>query len=505
LDAAATEILFEKFEAIECLKKDFSTAVYIANHIFLGKKIILKTLNISEIPDKTILERFKREARILAHLNHPNLIKVLDFGTFKNYFYISFEYFESRSLRAIIKYNNLSVNEKKYLLIQLLKALDVAHQNRVIHRDIKPENILVNSNLELKIADFGLAMVLNETALTQKASIVGTPSYMSPEQIRGEELTPQTDLFSAGIIAYELFMDENPFIGDDISQTINNILNFDEASLFEKISDLPEDIQSVIKAMLKKNYRNRAHSAAEVLNQLGVKEEVQIKISKEFKRKKIRGVLLFSIPILLILLFSVYYIFNSNAKEIRNSITPAQKPDVPLISKDNENLKSDDISSKVPVKPNKTSVIPAISKGEIFIECLPWADVYIDNKKVDQTPLKKAIALTAGYHNIKLIHPSYPPYSKRIKINAEKIDSVSVNFGNLVGFVDFNVNPWGYIYINDTLKGTTPLKEPLALLPGKYKITITNPTFGKLDTTISIKSKSKLGIYHNFLSSNSIF
>jgi eukaryotic-like serine/threonine-protein kinase len=504
LDKVITEILFEKFEVIECLKKDISTAVYIANHIFLGKKIILKTLNIDEIPDKTVLERFKREARILAHLNHPNLIKVLDFGTFKNYFYLSFEYFESRSLRAIIKYNDLSVNEKKYLLIQLLKALDVAHQNRVIHRDIKPENILVNSNLELKIADFGLAMILNETTLTQKASIVGTPSYMSPEQIRGEELTPQTDLFSVGIIAYELFMDENPFVGDDVSKTINNILNFDESSIFNKINNLPEDIQSIIKMMLRKSYKNRARSAAVILNILGIKEEVQYKISKEIERKRVRSILFLLIPILLIAMVFTYYFTSSNVRDIKNPLNPPQKFQTPLIVKHSEILKETNTSSKMPAKPNNIDA-PVISKGKIFIECLPWADVYIDDKKVDQTPLKGAIALTAGYHTIKLIHPDYPPYTERIKVSADKIDSVSVNFNNLVGSIDFNVNPWGYVYVNDTLKGTTPLKEPLVLLPGRYKITIANPTFGKIDTTVILTSKSKLGIYHNFLSSNSVF
>ena len=222
----ASNILFDRFEIIDTLKKDQHTSVYLANHVYLGKKIILKTLSALELPDQTFLDRFKREAKILARLDHPNLIKVLDFGTAGDNFYISFEYFEGKNLRKIIKENNLSNEQKIYLSVQLFKALSIAHQNGVVHRDIKPENILVNTKLELKIADFGLAFVRDDLFLTHKSSIVGTPGYMSPEQIRGQELTPQTDLFSSGIVIYELFTGKNPFIGKDINDTINNILNF---------------------------------------------------------------------------------------------------------------------------------------------------------------------------------------------------------------------------------------------------------------------------------------
>jgi serine/threonine-protein kinase len=255
----SADILFEKFEVIETLKKDSYTSVYLANHIYLGKKIILKTLSTNELPDKTILDRFKREAQILAKLDHPNLIKVLDFGTYTDFFYISFEYFESRNLRKVIQHNNLTDESKTNLVIQLLKALNIAHQNQIVHRDIKPENILVDSNLHLKIADFGLALVQNEHILTQKSSIVGTPGYMSPEQIRGENLSPQTDLFSAGIVIYELFTNVNPFLGREISETINNILNFDEEKSLKKLQTLPENIRTAVKNMLRKNFKISAN------------------------------------------------------------------------------------------------------------------------------------------------------------------------------------------------------------------------------------------------------
>jgi len=227
------QILFEKFEIIEVLKKDEHSTVYLANHKYLGKKIILKTLDTQKISDPAVLNRFKREAKILAKLDHPNIIKVLDFGTHKNHFYLSFEYFVSRNLRELFNSTEISNSEKKSLFIQLIKALNIAHSQSIIHRDIKPENILVNDSLELKIADFGLAIQKDENLMTSKSSIVGTPAYMSPEQIKGEKLTPQSDMFSLGIVVFELFSGFNPFLGKDINETINCILTFDEDKIFD--------------------------------------------------------------------------------------------------------------------------------------------------------------------------------------------------------------------------------------------------------------------------------
>ena len=169
--------------------------MFLANHIYLSKKLYSKFLTHRSCRIHQWLSGFKREGKILAKLDHPNIIKVLDFGLSKEFFYISFEYIEGESLRNIFKTKTLSQEQKEHVMIQLLKGLDYAHKNQIIHRDIKPENIFVDKNLNVKLGDFGLALSAEDNFVTNPYSIVGTPSYMSPEQVRGAKLTLQSDIF----------------------------------------------------------------------------------------------------------------------------------------------------------------------------------------------------------------------------------------------------------------------------------------------------------------------
>jgi len=276
-------VLFGKFEIIDTLKKDAQTGVYLANHIYLNKRIVLKTLNTQNLKDKTILHRFKREAKILAKLDHPNIIKVLDFGTENEFFYLSFEYFEGKSLREFLKHGLPDQEEFKKIFIQILSGLQYAHQQKIIHRDLKPENILIDQNLNIKIADFGLALSENEVQVTQQESIVGTPGYMSPEQIRGEILDNRTDIFSFGIIAYELLTGINPFIGKDVASTINNILFIEFEKISEPLKNHPEELKKIILKCLEKKKENRFNSVEEILNIFGIEQPLPQSIEKNKK------------------------------------------------------------------------------------------------------------------------------------------------------------------------------------------------------------------------------
>lgn len=495
-------------------KKDGQTGVYLANHIYLGKKILLKTLNTEGLSDKTILERFKREAKILAQLDHPNLIKVLDFGTYNNFFYISFEYFESRNLREVINNNNLSVEDKKYLIIQLLKALNIAHQNQIIHRDIKPENILVNSKLILKIADFGLALVVNENYLTNSSTIVGTPSYMAPEQIRGER-SIQTDLFSAGLVSYELFTEENPVLGKDVGETINNILNFDLEKCSEKLEQMPAEVHSMIKSMLQNNLDKRVKSAAEALSFLGVKAEESIPVINSSSKKKFKNTLIYLLPVIVLAIVIIVFWFQKsyNGKSLENQNIPLtvsqsannseQKNNVPLenqktsisetAANDNKKNNQSEQPANKTVHVNPTNTI----LGSVSVDCYPWANVNIDSSKVGITPIWN-YSLAPGFHILKLINSKYPAtYTEKINIIQGDNKVIKINLNDYIGYLKCEVNPYGYIYINGKLIGTTPL-DSIMLSPGNYSLTIKNENYSPISKEITITAKQTFTYKLNF-------
>ncbi len=528
MENATTEILFEKFEIVKVLKRDLGTSVYLANHVYLNKKIILKTLNTDDLSENTFLQRFKREAKILAKLEHDNLIKVLDFGNYNNIFYISFEYFNSKNLRQVIKENELSIEQKTHLIVQLLEALNIAHQNQIIHRDIKPENILVNSNLDLKIADFGLALITNDIVLTHSSSIVGTPGYMSPEQIRGEK-TPQTDLFSAGIVSYELFTGSNPFIGKNVSETINNILNFEEDKLLKGLAGLPENIQKTIMALLKKKLRERPKTALDVINILGI-EDTFYNPSKIFhEQKNFRKMLYIGVPIIVFSIIIGLLIFGktSGSSHAKKNLSEQvqNNPDNILNRKDdtldleaknqtkesnkntpgkskigNNNHKDSPNSNRLATNDYGSGLTPDRA-GKLFIECSPWATIFIDGDSIDTTPISGPILLKPGKHKIMLVHDTYPPIIKNIKLNRREIDSLKINLDNLVGRIICNVEPWGKIYINGEYKGTTPI-QPIILLPGNYMLKITNPNFASIVRSVNVNAEETQKINYHFKAEN---
>lgn len=513
--------MFEKFEIIECLKKDEHSGVYLANHIYLGKKIILKSLNTSGDPDPSIIERFKREAKILASLDHKNIIKVLDFGLHQNHLYISFEYFEGISLRTSISQKHICTDDYRNIIVQLIRGLNYAHNNHIIHRDIKPENIFLNDNCELKLGDFGLALSAKENLVTNQYSIVGTPSYMSPEQIKGEVLGKSSDLFSLGIVIFELITNKNPFLGKDINESINNIINFSFDSIEDNLKDIDEDIQNLLKGLLQKKPNERFQSCDEALEILNIApEKVSLATNHHSDRK---GLYKLVIPSVIVGLIILYLSFFGIQPEVEKPLITADSLETPQNQQNNDSITSLDTNIKS-VAANNTSetVINDVTEkvesqnqrelenevpeekpgkvelGELFVECIPWADVYVDGNKIETTPLSKNIKMETGQHKIELIHPEFPEYSQNILIGADSITTLKINLNDFWGYLVCNLHPWGEIYLDGKLIGQTPLDKPIKLLPSNYKVKLTNPNFNALDTTILISASDTAIINYRF-------
>jgi eukaryotic-like serine/threonine-protein kinase len=531
MSGLTSEILFEKFQVIEVLKKDEHAAVFLANHIYLSKKIILKVLNTEKIYDPSFVERFKREAKILAKLDHPNIIKVLDFGLSKEFFYISFEYIEGESLREVFKTKTLTYEQKEHIMIQLLKGLDYAHKNQIIHRDIKPENIFIDKNLNVKLGDFGLALSAEDNFVTNPYAIVGTPSYMSPEQVRGAKLTPQSDLFSVGVVLFELFTGRNPFLKENVSLTLNEINSFEENTLKDKIIE-SQAVNSILIKLLKKNMTQRYNSAEEVLEELNVMVDqpsiVVSRVDREGRQSKLAWMLI--LVIVLVVAGIIFYPKEKNQTQNepivnQNQNTPAQNTSAqlqnPSVQQPKETVKNDlnNNNANTQAQSNQKPVEEAVQKktdlntannnnnigtGWLDIKTYPRnAEVFINGESIGRTPFNFRIPEKAGEYTVKFAHPNYGVFYKIVKVTADEITQVNVNIeSETSAFIYCQASPQqvGDIYINDNLMASLPLKanEFMRVAPGAVNLVIKNPRFKNIDTSFVVHAKDTLRLRLRF-------
>jgi serine/threonine-protein kinase len=485
-------LLFDKFRVIECLKKDIFSSVYLAHHEYLGKKILLKTLSTEDITDTTWLARFKREAKILARLDHPNIIKVLDFGSHEKEFYISFEYFDSKDLRSYIKQNKLTEQQKTDILVQIVRGLFAAHQKGIIHRDIKPENILINAQRKVKIADFGLAITSDENLVTRKSSIVGTPAYMSPEQVKGQNLSEKSDLFSLGILAFELFTGKNPFIGEDVNSTINNILNFEPLALQPELARLPSDIRILVAHLLQSNIQKRLQSAQLILQKLDSQEK---QIKEQFPHKKRPAptkYYLISAIILTVVIFAIF--LTQNNKDQSSIPTVNQLAEISAQIKDSSTIDTLTQVQKFSlddIRPENNQDLVNTEKqlpkpGKLFFQSIPTANVFIDSQQAVFETVEDFKELSPGEHVLDLYHETYPRYRREFNIEPGQNFFLKIELDNLFGYLNCQIYPWGNVFINGKAYGQSPFLKPLTLESGSYQLTIRNPDYPDFTDSILI-------------------
>ena len=242
--------------------------VYLAEDTQLNRKVALKFLPPDLCEDADCRTRFKREARAAATLNHPNIVTIYEVSDIGGRLFFAMEYVAGKTLREIIEAGNISPQRVIDLAVQICDGLNRAHQAGVIHRDIKPENILIDNDGHPKIVDFGLAAVQGIKKVTKSGSTMGTVGYMSPEQVRGEAIDQRSDIFSLGIMLYEMITGQPPFKGDYVPAVIYSI-QFEEPEPLARFKvGIPENLQQVVDRALEKDVRTRYQSAADMMADL---------------------------------------------------------------------------------------------------------------------------------------------------------------------------------------------------------------------------------------------
>ncbi|MGX6962706.1 Stk1 family PASTA domain-containing Ser/Thr kinase [Vagococcus xieshaowenii] len=243
--------------------------VYLAYDLILDREVAVKVLRFDFLDDETAIRRFRREALAASELVHPNIVGIYDVGEEDNRQYLIMEYVKGTDLKKYIKENHpLSKERVIAIMQQVLSAIGLAHEHRIIHRDLKPQNILMDEAGNVKIADFGIAIALSETSLTQTNTLLGSVHYLSPEQARGSMATRQSDIYALGIILYELLVGKVPFEGESAVSIALKHFQSDMPSVREQLPDVPQSLENVILKATTKEPSDRYVSADEMAKDL---------------------------------------------------------------------------------------------------------------------------------------------------------------------------------------------------------------------------------------------
>ena len=395
--------------------------VYRAVQDPLGRTVAIKALKSSAATEENVATRFEREAKSLAMLQHENIIHVYDFHRERGALFIVMEYVQGIDLYDLLeKCGRLPYDVAAIVAMQVARALDYVHYRSIVHRDIKPANVMLSRQGGTKVMDFGIARDTNFGDLTEAGTGIGTPAYMSPEQVLGDKLDARSDIFSLGVVLYQMVTGRKPFIEDEKRSAMHKIRLEKHVGVRKLNPDIPRELERIIDKCLEKQPRERWRSAQHVVMAL------ERFLAKHVEMNHHARIVLF--------LRAQNVITELEAEEYLN---PAGLGGTSLAGPTNMQARNAVRSgimahtvmfgvmalmiglihvAPLGATPEAQMVIQRESIGFVRVHAYPWARVSIDGKAVGSTPLPKTFELREGKHTITFTHDWYAPAERQIEI-----------------------------------------------------------------------------------------
>lgn len=259
------ELIDNRYKIIKSIGEGGMANVYLAWDTILEREVAVKILRGDLADDEKFVRRFQREANAASSLRHPNIVEMYDVGEDNGKYFIVMEYVNGKTLKSLIKKRGaLNLNESIDIMLQLTSGIACAHDSYIIHRDIKPQNVLILEDGRVKITDFGIAMALNSNELTQTNSVMGSVHYLPPEQASGNGSTIKSDIYSLGILMFELLTGKVPFKGDNAVEIAIKHMREQIPSVCNINPEIPQSVENIILKACAKNPKNRYDSVAEM-------------------------------------------------------------------------------------------------------------------------------------------------------------------------------------------------------------------------------------------------
>ena len=492
-----------RFEILGLLGKGGMGVVVKARDPNVDRIVAIKTIKKSEFGDpgqeKELMERFRREAQATARLNHPNIVTLFEMSEEGDTAYLVIEYVDGHGLDKLVSQKTVLDDDTlmKYMK-QVASALDYAHGKGILHRDIKPANIMVTKDGECKIADFGLARLQDASGLTRAGHAVGSPSYMSPEQVQGQQLDGKSDQFSLGIVFYELVTGTKPFSGDVLSTIVYKIMRDNPVPPTAVNSRLNPAVDKVVMKVLSKNPSGRYPNCSAFADALvkamkgavdegfGSTEEqtIMMEAAAAPKPAKKSGLLIGSVVALLIAaaLGGAYFMYGDkilggNGQPTTAAVTqpaveqPAvEPPSAPEVVTPEPVKKAAPKPEAPEPQPPKPQPLAPPAKGKLTVTATSDATLFVDDKKVGKGGVD-GYELLAGSHTLKVTRPGYRDWKKKVSIAGNKTASLKVKSVLITGTLNVEGPTGATVRLNGKIIGKAPLGRDLK--PGAYELKLT--------------------------------